>query len=182
MASSRIENFIGFPAGLSGADLATRGVLQMLKFGATMVAPVDVEKLTPASLPTSCTCCTWIAVPRFAVASYSSLSGVHWRRLEAAGADRFRGCRHLLRLHDGRSRPLRRHRRRGRRRRQLRRTGRHVPGRVLSARAQVHLLDPSHAGSRHVGILIEPDPGNRQRGCPRTDRDRRGRRKSSPGR
>ncbi len=31
--SSRIENFIGFPAGLSGADLATRGVLQMLKFG-----------------------------------------------------------------------------------------------------------------------------------------------------
>ena len=33
-ASSRIENFIGFPAGLSGADLATRGVLQMLKFGA----------------------------------------------------------------------------------------------------------------------------------------------------
>ena len=39
--SSRIENFIGFPAGLSGADLATRGVLQMLKFGARMVAPVD---------------------------------------------------------------------------------------------------------------------------------------------
>src|SRR5262249_41248194 len=34
--SSRIENFIGFPAGLRGADLATRGVLQMLKFGARM--------------------------------------------------------------------------------------------------------------------------------------------------
>ncbi len=33
-SSSRIENFIGFPAGLSGAELATRGVLQMLKFGA----------------------------------------------------------------------------------------------------------------------------------------------------
>jgi thioredoxin reductase (NADPH) len=46
--SSRIENFIGFPAGLSGADLATRGVLQMLKFGAQIVAPVTVEKLTPA--------------------------------------------------------------------------------------------------------------------------------------
>src|SRR5271156_5158253 len=46
--SSRIENFIGFPAGLSGADLATRGVLQMLKFGAKMVAPVNVESLTPA--------------------------------------------------------------------------------------------------------------------------------------
>ena len=36
--SSRIENFIGFPAGLSGTELATRGVLQMLKFGATMTA------------------------------------------------------------------------------------------------------------------------------------------------
>src|SRR6478735_6345984 len=46
--SSRIENFIGFPAGLSGADLAMRGVLQMLKFGARIVAPVSVEKLTPA--------------------------------------------------------------------------------------------------------------------------------------
>ena len=39
-ASSRIENFIGFPAGLSGAELATRSVLQLLKFGARMVAPV----------------------------------------------------------------------------------------------------------------------------------------------
>ena len=47
--SSRIENFIGFPAGLSGAELATRGVLQMLKFGARIVAPVEVERLTPAS-------------------------------------------------------------------------------------------------------------------------------------
>src|SRR5262249_26868897 len=46
--SSRLENFIGFPAGLTGADLATRGVLQMLKFGARIVAPVDVERLVPA--------------------------------------------------------------------------------------------------------------------------------------
>ena len=46
--SSRIENFIGFPAGLSGAELATRGVLQMLKFGARIVAPVEVERLIPA--------------------------------------------------------------------------------------------------------------------------------------
>jgi thioredoxin reductase (NADPH) len=38
--SSKIENFIGFPSGLSGAELATRSVLQMLKFGAKMVAPV----------------------------------------------------------------------------------------------------------------------------------------------
>src|SRR4029078_5649830 len=43
--SSLVENFIGFPAGLSGAELATRGVIQMLKFGAKMVAPVTVEKV-----------------------------------------------------------------------------------------------------------------------------------------
>src|SRR5213075_1498471 len=36
--SSKIENFIGFPSGLSGVELATRSVLQMLKFGARMVA------------------------------------------------------------------------------------------------------------------------------------------------
>src|SRR5258708_12058627 len=48
-ASSRIENFIGFPAGLTGADLAPRGVLQMLKFGGRMIAPAAVEKLAPAT-------------------------------------------------------------------------------------------------------------------------------------
>src|SRR6266566_7127666 len=32
-SSSKIENFIGFPSGLSGSELATRSVLQMLKFG-----------------------------------------------------------------------------------------------------------------------------------------------------
>src|SRR5205823_8585294 len=45
--SSKIENFIGFPNGLSGTDLATRSVLQMLKFGAAMVAPVTVERIEP---------------------------------------------------------------------------------------------------------------------------------------
>ncbi len=44
--SSRIENYMGFPAGLSGADLANRGYLQALKFGAELVAPVDVRSMT----------------------------------------------------------------------------------------------------------------------------------------
>src|SRR5206468_1746541 len=47
--SSKIENFIGFPSGLSGNELATRSVLQMLKFGARMVAPVAVERIEPAA-------------------------------------------------------------------------------------------------------------------------------------
>ena len=44
--SSRIENYMGFPAGLSGADLAERGYLQALKFGAELVAPVAVQSMT----------------------------------------------------------------------------------------------------------------------------------------
>src|SRR6185295_9627614 len=90
--SSRIENFIGFPAGLSGADLATRGVLQMLKFGARIVAPVSVEKLTPAKssgdfhvLHLDCGAEIRCRVVLLAL-------GVHWRRLEAEGADRFTGA------------------------------------------------------------------------------------------
>src|SRR5437763_11774445 len=49
--SSMIENFIGFPSGLSGAELATRSVLQMLKFGANMIAPVNVERIVPSEKP-----------------------------------------------------------------------------------------------------------------------------------
>ena len=40
--SSRIENYLGFPAGLSGADLTRRGVAQALKFGAEMLNPQEV--------------------------------------------------------------------------------------------------------------------------------------------
>jgi thioredoxin reductase (NADPH) len=90
--SSRIENFIGFPAGLSGIDLATRGVLQMLKFGARMVAPVTVEKLVPAlsvhelhRLQLDCGAEVRCRVLLLAV-------GVRWRQLQAAGADRFAGA------------------------------------------------------------------------------------------
>jgi thioredoxin reductase (NADPH) len=90
--SSRIENFIGFPAGLSGAELATRGVLQMLKFGARIVAPVEVEALIPAkstdelhALRLDCG-----AVIRSRVILLAL--GVRWRQLEAEGADRFVGA------------------------------------------------------------------------------------------
>jgi thioredoxin reductase (NADPH) len=90
--SSRIENFIGFPAGLSGADLAMRGVLQMLKFGARIIAPVDVQRLTPARsvdefhvLKLDCGAEIRCRVLLLAL-------GVRWRQLEAAGADRFRGA------------------------------------------------------------------------------------------
>ena len=40
--SSRIENYMGFPAGLPGVELTNRGYLQSLKFGVEFCAPVSV--------------------------------------------------------------------------------------------------------------------------------------------
>ena len=39
--SSRIENYLGFPAGLSGADLARRGVAQATRFGVEILTPQE---------------------------------------------------------------------------------------------------------------------------------------------
>jgi thioredoxin reductase (NADPH) len=44
-SSSRIENFIGFPSGLSGQELANRGYLQALKFGTQFTAPINVHSV-----------------------------------------------------------------------------------------------------------------------------------------
>ena len=87
--SSKIENFIGFPSGLSGAELATRSVLQMLKFGAKMVAPVAVERIEPSPAPGDfhllhLDCGNVLRAQTVLIAA-----GVRWRKLEAEGADRF---------------------------------------------------------------------------------------------
>ncbi|MFC4070482.1 FAD-dependent oxidoreductase [Actinoplanes subglobosus] len=43
--SSRIENYLGFPAGISGADLADRAVVQAKKFGADLNVPAEAVRL-----------------------------------------------------------------------------------------------------------------------------------------
>ncbi|MEP6560931.1 MAG: FAD-dependent oxidoreductase, partial [Nakamurella sp.] len=48
-ASSRIENYLGFPSGLSGADLTGRAAVQALKFGAQLSSPCEVVKLDCAN-------------------------------------------------------------------------------------------------------------------------------------
>jgi thioredoxin reductase (NADPH) len=50
-ASSRIENFLGFPTGVSGADLAFRAELQAIKFGARVAVPRRAQKLEPSTRP-----------------------------------------------------------------------------------------------------------------------------------
>jgi thioredoxin reductase (NADPH) len=50
-ASSRIENFLGFPTGVSGADLAFRAELQAIKFGARVAVPRRAQKLQRSARP-----------------------------------------------------------------------------------------------------------------------------------
>lgn len=44
--SSRIENYMGFPTGITGGDLVWRGEIQAMKFGARFVLPRRVETVT----------------------------------------------------------------------------------------------------------------------------------------
>jgi thioredoxin reductase (NADPH) len=44
-ASARIENYFGFPTGISGIALVSRAAVQAEKFGAEIVSPVTVERL-----------------------------------------------------------------------------------------------------------------------------------------
>jgi len=46
-ATSRIENFLGFPFGVSGGDLIGQASLQALKFGVRVYAPCEAVDLTP---------------------------------------------------------------------------------------------------------------------------------------
>jgi len=43
--SSRIENYLGFPSGLSGADLARRAVAQARRFGVEILSPQEVRSV-----------------------------------------------------------------------------------------------------------------------------------------
>ncbi|HUV28176.1 MAG TPA: FAD-dependent oxidoreductase [Anaerolineales bacterium] len=43
--SSRIENYLGFPQGLSGADLARRATTQALRFGVELLRPQEAVKV-----------------------------------------------------------------------------------------------------------------------------------------
>ncbi|QWW66253.1 FAD-dependent oxidoreductase [Rhizobium sp. WYJ-E13] len=47
-SSSRIENYLGFPTGISGQALAGRAFNQALKFGAEIALPLEVNELIPA--------------------------------------------------------------------------------------------------------------------------------------
>ncbi len=45
-SSARIENYLGFPTGLSGAELSRRAITQTLRFGTEILTPQEVKTIT----------------------------------------------------------------------------------------------------------------------------------------
>ena len=87
--SSRIENYLGFPSGLSGSDLARRGVAQAERFGVEILAPVSVSGLRsegPYKI------LTLDDNRELSCHALMLSTGVEWRRLPAEGAERFEGA------------------------------------------------------------------------------------------
>lgn len=87
--SSRIENYLGFPTGLSGGDLARRAVAQAQRFGVEILAPQEAIGLrTEGSyriikMADNC---------ELSCHALMIATGVQWRRLEAPGIQRLQGA------------------------------------------------------------------------------------------
>jgi thioredoxin reductase (NADPH) len=87
--SSRIENYLGFPSGLSGADLTRRAVAQARRFGVEILSPQEAAGARAEG--------TYRFV-RFGdgteISCHSLLiaSGVQWRKLDVPGVERLTGA------------------------------------------------------------------------------------------
>jgi thioredoxin reductase (NADPH) len=87
--SSRIENYLGFPSGLSGADLARRAVMQAQRFGVEIIAPQEVVALRAEGPYRILKLADGNEISCHAVLI---ATGVQWRRLEVPGVDRLQGA------------------------------------------------------------------------------------------
>jgi thioredoxin reductase (NADPH) len=86
--SSRIENYLGFPEGVSGEDLTGRALKQAIRFGAEIAMTRCIEKLTQLDCGYSLELDGGQPVTARAVLL---ATGVEWRRLQVDGADRLLG-------------------------------------------------------------------------------------------
>jgi thioredoxin reductase (NADPH) len=86
--TSMIENYLGFPQGISGSELATRATAQARRFGAEILLARRVADITKDGL----SYVAWLS-DRASVRSRALLlaSGVDWRRLEVPGIDELLG-------------------------------------------------------------------------------------------
>jgi thioredoxin reductase (NADPH) len=88
--SSRIENYMGFPTGISGADLVWRGEVQAMKFGTRFAMPrrvVLLEKLEDDSF-----CATFDNGQRVRAKTIVVATGVQYRRLPLDRLAEFEGA------------------------------------------------------------------------------------------
>jgi thioredoxin reductase (NADPH) len=86
--SSRIENYLGFPAGLSGTDLARRAVVQAERFGVEILsqAAVGVRVEGPYRI------IKFSDGNEISCHALMVATGVQWRRLDVPGIERLQGA------------------------------------------------------------------------------------------
>ena len=87
--SSRIENFFGFPAGVSGGELVEQGALQAVRLGATINAPCTVAGLRLAGDGFALTLGDGADIPCRTVVI---ATGVQYRQLPLDRLDQFEGA------------------------------------------------------------------------------------------
>ena len=84
--STRIENYTGFPFGVSGDELASRALQQAKRLGAEIVVTRRVEAIDPAELTVRLDGGDVLRTKSIVLAM-----GVEWRRLQVDSVDRFVG-------------------------------------------------------------------------------------------
>ena len=84
--STRIENYTGFPFGVSGDDLASRALQQAKRLGAEIVVTRRVESIDPAAMTVELDGGDVLRTRSIVLAM-----GVEWRRLGVDSIDRFVG-------------------------------------------------------------------------------------------
>ena len=88
-ASSRIENYLGFPTGISGQALAGRAFNQAMKFGAEIAIPLAVERLDCAGDPLAL---VLSGNSRVRTGVIVIASGARYRRLDVPNLEVFEGA------------------------------------------------------------------------------------------
>ena len=164
------RELLGFPAGISGAELTSRAVSQARKFGARTATPYRAVGLEPAA--TGGMSCTSRRSMRSAKAVILA-TGAEYRRLPSTGSPGTRAER-LLRGRAARGAALRSGPGRSGRRRQLRRPG---CGLACPRRGTRHPPSPARRPARDDVGLPHTRGRARRRRHPRPERDRRAARK-----
>jgi thioredoxin reductase (NADPH) len=88
-ASSRIENYVGFPNGISGGDLVAQAAIQALRLGARLNAPCDVAGLR---IEDGFHVVVLADGSEISTRAVIVASGARYRRLEVDDLDRFEGA------------------------------------------------------------------------------------------